>query len=210
VPRPDHAGLTYFMGVLNDRRRRRRLLLATTKVRSALADPDVPLADALATFDVDARADAAQTIDGGGLAHDEHLMDAGDVAAEGRALASDGVQYVIDGIIPAYGMLGINVPSAKVGKTTFGHALGAAVATGTPFLNRSVTQARVLVIAAEDPPEYTAYLARHLTVPAGAMTIYRRPLRFDAAGLTAITTTAADGGYGLVLVSSWQSVVAAS
>jgi hypothetical protein len=116
-------------------------------------------------------------------------MDAGDVAAEGRALASDGVQCVIDGIIPAYGMLGINVASAKLGKTTLGHALGAAVATGTPFLNRSVTQARVLVIAAEDPPEYTAYLARHLTVPAGAMTIYRRPLRFDAAGLTAITTT---------------------
>jgi hypothetical protein len=138
----------------------------------------------------------------------EGLTDAADVAAKGRAIAANGVQYVVDGIVPNYGMVGISVAYTKVGKTTFGHALGAAVATGTPFLDRAVTSVRVLEVAAEDPPEYTAWLARHLSVSSGRMTFYRQPVRFDAAGLAAITTTVREGAYGLVLVSSWQSVVA--
>lgn len=136
------------------------------------------------------------------------LLDAVDVAAEGRAIATAGVQYVIDRLIPDYGVLGMNVAYAKVGKTSFGHAAGAAVAGGTVFVDQQVKQRRVLDIAAEDPPEYTAWLARDLTVPAGAMTFYRRPIRFDTEGLDAITATVMDGGYGLVLVSSWQAVIA--
>jgi hypothetical protein len=136
------------------------------------------------------------------------LMDAVQVAEEGRALAAAGVQYLVDGIVPNYGMLGMTVAYAKVGKTTFGHALGAAVASGAPFLDRMVRQTRVLVLAAEDPPEYTAWLARHLSVPSGVMTFYREPLRFDAAGLDAVAHTVTQGKYGLVLVSSWQAVVA--
>ena len=53
---------------------------------------------------------------------------------------------------------------AKVGKTTFGQALGASVGMGHAFLDFETTAARVLVIAAEDPEEYTAYTARHLQV----------------------------------------------
>jgi hypothetical protein len=142
-----------------------------------------------------------------GLPADE-LRDAVDVAAEGRAIAETGIKYVVDGLIPNYGMLGKVVAYAKVGKTTFGHALGAAVASGASFLDRDVQQARVLVIAAEDPPEYTAWLARHLSVPRGWMTFWRRPIQLSTAGLNAIGKTVERGNYGLVLISSWQSVIA--
>jgi hypothetical protein len=189
----------------------RRRAMSPEAIAAALVEEntrhcDPPLAES------EARAIAASVgryapATGQGLPADD-LIDAADVAAEGLAIEAAGVQYVVKDIIPDYGVLGMNVAYAKVGKTTFGHALGASVATGTDFLGRTVQQARVLTIASEDPPEYTAWLARHLTVPAGAMTFYRRPIRFDAEGLEAITTTVLDGGYGMVLVSSWQAVVA--
>jgi AAA domain len=105
-------------------------------------------------------------------------------------------------------MLGLLVAYAKVGKTTFALALAAAVAAGLLFLNRPTRQMRVLVIAAEDPPEYTAFLARHLdTLPAGVLTFYRRPIVLDTAGLAAIVGEVEAGGYGFVLIASWQAVV---
>src|SRR5262245_9574849 len=76
------------------------------------------------------------------------LADAVDVAAEGRAIAEAGIKYTVNGIIPAYGVLGMSVAYAKVGKTTFGQALGGSVASGRPFLDREVQQVRVLMIAA--------------------------------------------------------------
>jgi len=135
------------------------------------------------------------------------LADAVDVVAEGQHIAATGIQYVIEGIIPEYGMLGFLVAAAKVGKTTLGHALAAAVANGETFLGRAVTQRRVLVIAAEDPPEYTAYLARHLNVQPGQMTFSRAPLQLNAEGLERICNTVRHGGYGLVLIASWQAVI---
>jgi hypothetical protein len=63
------------------------------------------------------------------------------------------------------------------------------------------------MIAAEDPPTYTAWLARHLNVPQGMLTFYRGPVILDAAGLEAISHTVTAGGYGLVLIASWQAVV---
>lgn len=137
----------------------------------------------------------------------EGYSDAADVAAEGRRIAAQGIQYVIEGIVPSYGMLGMNVAYAKVGKTTFGQALGAAVATGRPFLDRPVRQAKVLMLCPEDPPEYTAWLAQHLSIPPDAMTFYRSPLSFNSETLRAIVEDVKDGHYGLVLVSSWQAVV---
>ena len=64
------------------------------------------------------------------------------------------------------------------------------------------------MIAAEDPPEYTAWLARHITPPEGSMAFYRRPIQLDDAGLRSICAAADAGDYGLILVSSWQSVIA--
>ena len=90
------------------------------------------------------------------------LQDATQVIAEGQQLAKDGIRYVVDGMIPAYGMVGMLIARTKVGKSTFSQSLAAAVAMGESFLDRSTTQTRVLVIAAEDPPEYTAWLTRHL------------------------------------------------
>ena len=83
---------------------------------------------------------------------DTELEDAVDVSRHGRAIDATGVPYVLDGIIPAYGMLGFIVAFSKVGKTTFGQALSASVAMGQPFLERTTTATRVLVLAAEDPP----------------------------------------------------------
>jgi hypothetical protein len=144
---------------------------------------------------------------GAGLPLDT-LTDAVDVATEGRVIDDAGVPYIVDGLITNYGMAGMHIAYAKVGKTTLAYALGASVATGSDFLNRRVQRARVLAIAAEDPPEYTAWLARHLTVPRGAMTFYRRPIQFDVDGLEAIAATVRRDRYGLVLVASWQAVIA--
>ena len=151
---------------------------------------------------------AAQQIDPRPALDPDALHDAVQVAAEGQAIAHQGITYLVDGLVPDYGELGMTVAYAKVGKTMFSQRLGAAVATGTPFLDRETQRRRVLVIAAEDPPEYTAWLARSLTVPAGAMTFYRQPIQLDADGLARITTTVDTGGYGLVLIASWQAVVA--
>ena len=135
------------------------------------------------------------------------LADAVDVIREGQRIAEQGIQFTVDGMIPAYGMLGFLVAFAKVGKTTLGQALAAAVAMGQPFLHRVTTRARVLIIAAEDPPEYTAYLARTLVVDPGWLTFSRAPLQLTADGLARIVGTVQTGGYGLVLISSWQAVI---
>lgn len=137
----------------------------------------------------------------------EALHDAVAVAAEGQQIAQDGIRYLLHGVIPNYGTLGMLVAYAKTGKTTFAQQLGAAVAMGRPFLDQPTTAVRVLVIAAEDPPEYVAWLARHLDVDPERMTFYRASLRFDPLGLAQIAGTVQRDGYGLVLVSSWQAVI---
>jgi len=135
------------------------------------------------------------------------LTDAVDVAREGQRIEAEGIPYLVGGLVPALGMLGFLVAYTKVGKTTFAQALGAAVAMGREFLGRTIHQARVLVVAAEDPPEYVAWLARHLEVEPGRMTFYRRAILLNADGLDRISHTVKTGGYGLVLIASWQAVV---
>ena len=135
------------------------------------------------------------------------LADATLVAAEGRDIAATGIPWTVEGIVPGYGMLGMLVAYAKVGKTTFSQAMGAAVSGGCDFIGRKTTRTRTLYIAAEDPPEYTAYVARHLAPEPGGMTFYRRPVILTDAGLAAIAATVKAGGYGLVLIASWQAVI---
>jgi hypothetical protein len=98
------------------------------------------------------------------------------------------------------------VAFAKVGKTTFGQQLAAHVAMGRPFLERATQRTRVLALPAEDPPEYTAWLARHLSVDCGWLTFRCAPMVLDADALTRICGTVKEGHYGLVLISSWQAV----
>lgn len=135
------------------------------------------------------------------------LDDAVDVAEQGQKIADDGISYLIEDIIPDYGMLGFLVAKAKVGKSTLAQHLAAAVATGTEFLGRETKPRRVLVIAAEDPPEYVAWMARYLKVPRGRITFSRAPLQLNEEGIALIVNTVIDGGYGLVLIASWQAVV---
>lgn len=104
-------------------------------------------------------------------------------------------------------MLGMPVSYAKVGRTTFGQALGAAVANSTEFIGRTTKSVRVFDIAAEDPPEYTAFVARHLNVEPGGMTFFRHSLVLDVYGLARVVETVKAGGYGLALMSSWRSVI---
>ena len=85
--------------------------------------------------------------------------------------------------------------------------MAAAVAMERGFLDRQTKAVRVLVICAEDPPEYTAWVARHLSVDRGRMTFYRKPVLLNPSGLAQITKTVKKGGYGLVLISSFQAVV---
>ncbi len=79
---------------------------------------------------------------------------------EGQHLATEGVRFVVEDMVPDYDMLGMLVAYTKIGKTTLAQAMAAAVAMGRPFLDRETTQKRVLAVAAEDPPEYVAWLAR--------------------------------------------------
>jgi AAA domain len=138
---------------------------------------------------------------------DEELEDAVDVAKQGRAIAEQGVPYVLDEIIPAYGMLGFLVAYTKVGKTTFGQMLAEHVAAGRPFLGRTTAATRVLVFAAEDPPEYTAWLARHLDLERGRMRFRRLPLILNEGECARICATVRRDEFGLVLIASWQAVV---
>jgi hypothetical protein len=135
------------------------------------------------------------------------LEDAVDVAQEGRKIAADGIRYVLDDIIPDYGVLGFLVAFAKVGKTTFGQDLAAHVAMGREFLGRRTSQRPVLVLAAEDPPEYTAYLARHLDVAPGWLKFHRRSHILNEDGVEQICETVRRDRFGLVLIASWQAVV---
>jgi hypothetical protein len=135
------------------------------------------------------------------------LADAVDVIAEGQQIAAEGIRYRITDLVPDYGVLGMLVAYAKVGKTTLGQAMAEAVAMGQPFLERPTTPARVLVLAPEDPPEYTAYLARTLTVDRSRLTFYRGPVLLNSDGLRAIRATLTAGHYGFVLIASWQAVI---
>ncbi len=141
-----------------------------------------------------------------GIPEDE-LEDAVDVAQQGREIESAGVPYRLEGIVPALGTLGFLVAYTKVGKTTFGQALAAHIAMGRRFLDRATTAARVLALSPEDPPEYTAWMARHLDVERGRMLFHRKPLLLTPDDLGRICTTVTRQDFGLVLIASWQAVV---
>ena len=136
----------------------------------------------------------------------ESLADAATVAAEGRRIAATGIPYLVDGIIPRFGLVGLHIAYTGVGKSTLAQELGAAVASGRPFLGRATRRTRVLLLACEDPAEYVAWNARNLTVAAEDLTYFRAPLILNAQGLASIVNTVARDGYGLVLASSWQTL----
>jgi hypothetical protein len=51
----------------------------------------------------------------------------------GTSVGEDGAQYLVEGMIPLYGMLGMLIAFAKVGKTSLGYALGVAGRGATPW-----------------------------------------------------------------------------
>src|SRR5206468_1983599 len=115
------------------------------------------------------------------------LKDGTALILEGQQIAANGVPYVVQGMIPDYGMLGFLIGYAKTGKTTFSLRLAASVAMGQAFLDQPTQPRRVLFLAIEDPPEYTAYLARDLSVMPNTLSVYREPLTFSTKTLGDIT-----------------------
>ena len=137
----------------------------------------------------------------------EGVEDAAGVIAEGVQIAEQGITWTVQDMIPSYGMLGMHVAAAKVGKTTLAQALAADVAMGRPFLERPTTRTKVLIIAAEDPPQYTAFLARHLHIDPDWLKFYRHALILDDATLSALGQYIRAKGIGFVLIASWQAVI---
>jgi len=206
---PRSTNVEYYARIVKEKSTLRALIHASTQIAQraweAEDDPNVILDDAERTIFSIAE-DRARAAAATGLPEDA-LTDAVDVALEGQRLAVEGIPQLVEGVIPNLGMLGFLIAYAKVGKTTFDQAMAADVAMGRRFLDKPTVRARVLVIAAEDPPEYTAWVARHLAVDPGWMTFYRKPILLDAKGLAQILTTVRQGNYGFVLIASWQAVV---
>jgi hypothetical protein len=133
--------------------------------------------------------------------------DATVVIAEGQRIAEHGIPWIVQDMIPAYGMVGMHVAATKVGKTTLAQGLAAHVAMGVPFLGRQTKRCKVAILAAEDPPQYTAYLARHLKVDPTWLYFYRQPLILHPQSLEALEASLMTEHIGLVLIASWQAVV---
>lgn len=80
--------------------------------------------------------------------------------ALGRQIRTEGIPYVVEGVIPAYHGAGFLVSQTKVGKTTFGLRTVKHISKKTPsrFLGRKVRHRKVLMLSLEDPKEYLAWL----------------------------------------------------
>ena len=127
---------------------------------------------------------------------------------EGRAILAEGVRYVVDAMVPDYGMLGFLVGYAKVGKSTLGVALVRAVSgSAGEFLGRAVSKRRVLYLALEDPREYLAWMmARSLAGTEDALA-YPGSLVLDEPTLAGLETFVRREGVGLIYVSTFTAGV---
>ena len=202
---PASTNVEAYAGIVVEQAQLRRVIFAANEALTDAYAKDAPPAVIAARLSHQlAKIPATDARDG---FTDDELADAVAVAQQGREIEATGVPYVVDGIVPAFGMLGFLVAFAKVGKTTFGQALAAHVAMGRRFLDRATDARRVLILAAEDPPEYTALIARHLEVAPGRMTFRRASLALDLKTLDRIIATIRAGGYGFVLIASWQAVI---
>lgn len=198
---PRSTNVAHYARIVKEQAELRQAIRSATEIAARAYDGDLAAVRAALQHAVELHEDVSAGLP------EEALADAVVVVQQGRDIEAKGIQYLVDDIVPNYGMLGIPVGGPKVGKSTLKQALGGAVATGREFLGKATRQVRVLDIVPEDPPEYTAWMARNLDVPAGVMTFYRGPILFDRRGLAKIVTTVKQGGYGLVTASSWQALV---
>lgn len=127
------------------------------------------------------------------------------LVAEGQALQAAGVQYVVEGLIPAYPGLGFLVSRTKVGKTTLGMSLLRSIAEGSEFLGLKVKRRKVLMLSLEDPREYLAVLAamsfRELN-PIAEAYFYPESLTLDDLTLEHLAKDIAYEGFEFVYVAT--------
>jgi len=135
------------------------------------------------------------------------LVSADTLIKEGRAILEAGVPYVVDGMIPAYGMVGFLVAGSKVGKTTTGLRLLSSISRGEEFLGLQVQRRKVLMLALEDPREYLAVLVAGAFKGGEDAHFYPRSLVLDEATLAALSAYVTAGGFELVYVATFLNAV---
>jgi len=89
------------------------------------------------------------------------LTSLGELKRQASEWEADPKRWLVDGIIPNRGVLGIIGGSPKVGKSTFAIDLMRAVSEGSEFMGLKALEARVLYIAAEDPGFYIGHQFGH-------------------------------------------------
>lgn len=138
----------------------------------------------------------------------ENVVSLDTLMAEGRALREQGIRYVVDGMIPAYGFVGFLVAGSKVGKTTLGLAAMRAIAGNEPeFLGLPVENTKVLMLALEDPREYLSVLVADTFKGGERVTFYPHPLQLTEAVLDDLARYVTEQGFGLVYVATFLNAV---
>jgi hypothetical protein len=126
---------------------------------------------------------------------------------EGRAILAAGVPYVVDGMIPAYGMVGFFVAGSKVGKTTTGLRLLSSISRGEDFLGLSVQRRKVLILALEGPAGIPGRTRRWRVWGGEDAQFYPRSLVLDKTTLTALSAYVRAGGIQMVYVATFLNAV---
>lgn len=130
------------------------------------------------------------------------------LVVEGKKILAEGLPYIVDGMIPGYGVVGFLVAGAKVGKTTTGLSMIAAVAGGADeFLGRRVRRTKVLMLALEDPREYLAVLVASTFKGGEAVTFYTSPAQLDDATLDELAGFVHENEIGMVYVATFLNAV---
>lgn len=126
---------------------------------------------------------------------------------EGRRIQAEGVRYVVEGLVPDYGMVGFIVGCAKVGKSTTGQALMRAVAKGEDFLGLKTTQRPVLYLALEDPREYIAWIAARTFSGGEDAIVYPVPIVLNELALAGLEDFVKQHGVGFLYVATFLAGV---
>jgi hypothetical protein len=136
------------------------------------------------------------------------LMHSSTLVSEGRRVIAEGVRYLVDGMIPGYGMTGFLAGYAKVGKSSgFGMPLIQKLSTGEPFLGRATKRVRCLYLGLEDPREYLGWMAARSLSGSEDALFYCGSLSLNDATVHDIEALIRGQGIGFMYVSTYMAGV---
>jgi AAA domain len=125
----------------------------------------------------------------------------------GRKILRDGVPFVVEGMIPAYGGVGFYVARPKVGKTSLGLHLLSSISSGRAFLGRKVERRKVLMLALEDPQDYLAVLTARAFKGDEDAKFYPRSLVLNEQTLNDLGDYIRKGGFQFLYVATFLHAV---